>query len=52
MQPKKQIEAALAEEYQHLDDPNAEMDEMAWAHNQGWIEALEWVLGGNDESNK
>ena len=44
MKSREHIEAALSEEYQHLDDPNAPMDEMAWAHNQGWIEALEFVL--------
>ena len=40
-----EIECVLAEEMQHLDDPNHPMDEMEWANNQGWIEALEWVLG-------
>ena len=44
MKSKLEIECALAEEMQHLDDPNRPMDEMEWAHNQGWIEALEFVL--------
>ena len=44
MKNKKEIEYALAEEIQHLDDPNHPMDEMQWANNQGWIEALEFVL--------
>ena len=39
----------LAEEMQHLDDPNRPMDEMQWAHNQGWIEALEMVLHTLDD---
>tara|TARA_R110002051_G_C8448595_1_gene456390 strand:+ start:67 stop:381 length:315 start_codon:yes stop_codon:yes gene_type:complete len=44
MKSKLEIEYALAEEMQHLDDPNHPMDEMEWANNQGWIEALEFVL--------
>ena len=44
MKSKLEIECALAEEMQYLDDPNHPMDEMEWAHNQGWIEALEWTL--------
>ena len=44
MKSKLEIECALAEEMQYLDDPNHPMDEMEWAHNQGWIEALEFVL--------
>ena len=60
MKHAKEIEAVLVEEYQHLNDPNHPMNEMEWANNQGWIEALEWVLGGemgtnggrDDESNK
>ena len=44
MKSKLEIECALAEEIQHLDDPNHPMDEMQWANNQGWIEALEFVL--------
>ena len=58
MKSKLEIESALAEEMQYLDDPNHPMDEMEWANNQGWTEALEWVLGitelkeGINESNK
>ena len=53
MKNKLEIECALAEEMQHLDDPNHPMDETQWANNAGWIEALEWVLRGeDDESNK
>ena len=44
MKNELEIECALAEEMQHLDDPNHPMDEMEWANNQGWIEALKWVL--------
>ena len=44
MKSKLEIEYALTEEMQYLDDPNHPMDEMQWANNQGWIEALEWVL--------
>ena len=44
MKSKLEIECALAEEMQYLDDPNHPMDEMEWARNQGWIEALEFVL--------
>ena len=43
MKSKEHIEAALDKEY--LDrDSTKPMDEMDWAHNQGWIEALEFVL--------
>jgi hypothetical protein len=44
MKNELEIECALAEEIEHLDDPNFPMDELNWANNQGWIEALEWVL--------
>jgi len=44
MKSKLEILCVLAEEMQHLDDPNHPMDEMEWANNQGWIEALEYVL--------
>ena len=44
MKSKKEIQLVLAEEMQCKDDPNKPMDEMEWAHNAGWIEALEWVL--------
>ena len=49
MKSKLEIECALAEEMQHLDDPNHPMDEMQWANNQGWIEALEFVLDEDKE---
>ena len=49
MKSKLEIECALAAEMQHLDDPNHPMDEMQWANNQGWIEALEFVLDNNEE---
>ena len=49
MRSKEEIEAALAEEMQYKDDPNHPMELHVYAHNQGWIEALEWVLGGEDE---
>ena len=52
MKSKLEIESALAEEYKYLDDHNHPMDERQWAHNQGWIKALELVLGEDDESNK
>ena len=43
MKSRVHIEAALTEEYAHLEG-DIPMDEMEWAHNQGWIEALEFVL--------
>lgn len=49
MKSKLEVECALAEEMQYLDDPNHPMDEMQWANNQGWIEALEFVLDSNKE---
>ena len=52
MKNKLEIECALAEEMQHLDDPNHPMDEMDWAHNRGWIEALEFVLDITHEKSK
>ena len=51
MRSKEEVEKALAEEKNHLRDPNMPMDEMAWAHNKGWIEALEWILGEDNERN-
>ena len=48
MKSKLEIECALAEEVQHLDDPMQPMDEMQWANNQGWIEALEFVLDNQE----
>jgi hypothetical protein len=44
MKNKESIEVALEEEKGYRDDPNYPMDEMHWASNQGWIEALEFVL--------
>tara|TARA_R110000824_G_C15031806_1_gene659474 strand:+ start:150 stop:308 length:159 start_codon:yes stop_codon:yes gene_type:complete len=52
MKNKESIEVVLEEEKGYRDDPDCPMDEMHWANNQGWIEALEWVLGANNESNK
>tara|TARA_R110000824_G_scaffold401507_1_gene612702 strand:+ start:214 stop:480 length:267 start_codon:yes stop_codon:yes gene_type:complete len=52
MKSKLEIECALAEEMQYLDDPNHPMDEMQWANNQGWIEALEFVLDRTHEQPK
>lgn len=49
MKSKLDIECALAEEMQHLVDPNHPMDEMQWANNQGWVEALEFVLDDQAE---
>ena len=43
MKSREHIEAALTEEYAHLEG-DMPMDEMQWANNQGWIEALEFVL--------
>ena len=44
MKSKERIKKALAAEYYDRDSTKP-MDEMDWAHNQGWIEALEFVLG-------
>jgi hypothetical protein len=52
MKSKIEIERTLAEEMQYLDDPNHPMDEGEWAHNQGWIEALEFVLDRKHEQPK
>jgi len=52
MRSKEEIEWALAKEYQYLDDHNHPMDEMQWAHNQGWIKALEFVLDHKKEKVK
>ena len=52
MRSKEEIEAALAEEIEHRDGP-VPMEEHIYMHSAGWIEALEWVLIGEDnESNK
>ena len=50
MKSKEYIEEALDKEY--LDrDSTKPMDEMDWAHNQGWIEALEFVLDAKEPIN-
>ena len=47
MKSREHIKEALDKEY--LDrDSTKPMDEMDWAHNQGWIEALEFVLNVKD----
>ena len=51
MKSREHIEAALTKEYHDRDSPNP-MDEMDWAHNQGWIEALEFVLDINTQEQK
>ena len=43
MKSEMEIMTVLSTEYNHRDGP-APMDEMDWAHNAGWIEALEFVL--------
>lgn len=43
MKSKENIEECLKKEYSDRDGSQA-MDEMDWAYNQGWIEALEFVL--------
>ena len=52
MKSELEIECALAEEMQYLDDPNHPMDEGEWAHNQGVIGALEFVLERTHEQPK
>jgi len=47
MKTKLEIECALAEEMQYKDKEPIEWDD--WAHNVGWIEALEWVLNDSKE---
>jgi len=49
MKNKESIKAILEEEKGYRDDPNCPMDEMHWANNQGWIEALEFVLDEDKE---
>ena len=51
MKNREQIEAVLDEEYHHRDGTKP-MDEMDWANNQGWIEALEFVLDITHEKSK
>ena len=43
MKSRERIKKALAAEYYNRDSTKP-MDEMDWAHNQGWIEALEFTL--------
>jgi len=43
MKTKEQIKECLEKEYNDRDGTKP-MDEMDWACNQGWIEALEFVL--------
>ena len=50
MKNKKTIKELLEKEY-NFRDGIMPMDEMSWANNQGWIEALEWVLGVTHERN-
>ena len=49
MRSKGEIEAVLAEELRYKDDPNYPMELHDYAHNAGWIEALEFVLGVSNE---
>ena len=51
MKSKERIKKALAAEYYDRDSTKP-MDEMDWAHNQGWIEALEFVLDITHEQPK
>ena len=50
MKNKLAIECALAEEMQYKDKEPMELED--WTHNQGWIEALEWVLDISEERAK
>lgn len=43
MKTKEQIKECLEKEYSDRDGTKP-MDEMDWANNQGWIEALEFAL--------
>ena len=43
MKTKEQIKECLEKEYNDRDGTKP-MDEMDWANNQGWIEALEFAL--------
>lgn len=47
MKNKETIEELLQKEYDARDG-TMPMSETDWANNQGWIEALEWVLGYAD----
>jgi hypothetical protein len=44
MRSKEEIKEVLNQERVALEDIDNSMTEMEWAHNAGWIEALEWVL--------
>ena len=47
MKAKSEIEWTLAEEMQYKD--KEPMGPQEFAYNQGWIEALEWVLNDSKE---
>ena len=49
MKSKEQIEEVLNSERVSLEDIDNSMTEMEWANNQGWIEALEFVLDNQVE---
>lgn len=51
MKNKETIEEVLQKEYDDRDGTKP-MDEMDWACNQGWIEALEFVLDVNNQEQK
>jgi len=51
MKNEKSIKEVLSKEYKDRDGTKP-MDEMDWAYNAGWIEALEWVLGITHEQPK
>ena len=51
MKSKEQIEDVLLSEYDARDG-TMPMDEMTWANNAGWIEALEFVLDITHEKSK
>ena len=51
MKSREQIENVLLSEYDARDG-TMPMDEMTWANNQGWIEALEFVLDINTQEQK
>ena len=60
MRSEAEIQAVLSEEIRFRKDPNYPMELHSYAHNAGWIEALQWVLGEemgtnggeHNESNK
>ena len=51
MRSKEQIENVLLSEYDARDG-TMPMDEMTWANNAGWIEALEFVLDITHKQSK